>query len=209
MNFQSIQFNQATTQKIYDNYIQQIEEIVDTLPAAEQLDILMEINSYIYEGMRDCDSRNELNHLQHIISNFGDLPSVLMPIVAERKLEQATTTFNPLHVFKAIALNIQNGIFFIFISILYIGLGFFGIAILAKLFSPEAIGMYYKPDAYFVLAGVPGDVVNQQEYELLGDWYIPIMLFAMFSFYVLITWILRFEKYLRKREKLKMNYSIG
>lgn len=207
MNFQKINFHHQATQKVYDNYIQQIEKIVKTLPEEEQLDILMEMNSHIYEGMRNSSSANELDDLLHHIHNFGNLEDMLKPIVAERKLDQATKTFHPAHVFKAIALNIQNGIFFILISICYMGLGFFGIAIIAKLFAPDQIGMYYKPGEYFVLAGVPGDAVNQAEYELLGNWYISVMLCVMFAFYVLITWILRFEKYLRKNAQIKLSYS--
>lgn len=209
MNFQRINFHHQATQKVYDNYIQQIEKIVETLPEAEQLDILMEMNSHIYEGMRYSSPPNELDDLLHHINNFGNLENMLKPIVAERKLDQATKTFHPTHVFKAMVLNIQNGIFFMLISICYLGLGFLGIAILTKLFSPEDVGMYYKPGEYFVLAGVPRDTVNQAEYELLGDWYISVMILVMFAFYVFITWILRFEKYLRKKTHFKMNHALA
>jgi len=60
--------------------------------------------------------------------------------------------------------------------------------------------MYYKPGEYFVLAGIPGDHINQIEYELLGDWYISVMILVMFVFFVLITLMLRFEKFLKRKE---------
>ncbi len=63
MNFQRINFHHPSTQKVYDNYINQIEKIVETLPAAEQLDILMEMNSHIYEGMQNSSPANELDDL--------------------------------------------------------------------------------------------------------------------------------------------------
>lgn len=209
MKFEKIIFIQKSTQKVYNNYIKQIEKIIDTLPKEEQLDILMEMNSHIYESMRNGNAENELAYLLKTIDNFGDLEEILKPIVAEKKLDQATKTFNPIHIFKAIALNIQNGVFFIFISICYLGLGWFGVAILAKFIFPDQIGMYYKPGEYFVLAGIPGETVNQMEYELLGNWYISVMFFGMFVFYVLITLILRFEKYLRTKREVKTNLRIA
>ena len=209
MKFQKIKFNQESTQRVYNNYIKQIEQTVKTLPREEQLDILMEMNSYIYEGMQNSDAEQELDNLLNIIDNFGDLEKVLKPIVAERKLDQATKTFNPVHVFKALVLNIQNGIFFIFISICYLGLGGFGLAVVSKMVAPSKIGMYYKPGEYFVLAGIPGDGVNEIEYELLGDWYIPFMLLGMFTSYVLITLILRFEQYLRKKQEMRTSYNLA
>jgi len=207
MKFEKIKFENDSTQRVYNNYINQIVTIVHTLPEEEQLDILMEINSYIYEGMQKSNGYNELEYLLNIIDNFGDLEKVLKPIIAERKLDQATKTFNPIHIFRALFLNIQNGFFFIFISICYMGLGFLGIAILAKLFFPAQIGMYYKPGEYFVLAGIPGEGVNEMEYELLGNWYIPVMTIGIVSFYFLITMILKFEKHLRTKGKLKTGYN--
>ena len=209
MKFQKIKFNQESTQRVYNNYIKQIGQTVKTLPREEQLDILMEMNSYIYEGMQNSDAEQELDNLLNIIDNFGDLEKVLKPIVAERKLDQATKTFNPVHVFKALVLNIQNGIFFIFISICYLGLGGFGLAVVSKMVAPSKIGMYYKPGEYFVIAGIPGDGVNEIDYELLGDWYIPFMLLGMFTFYVLITLILRFEQYLRKKQEMRTSYNLA
>ena len=209
MKFQKIKFNQESTQRVYNNYIKQIGQTVKTLPREEQLDILMEMNSYIYEGMQNSDAEQELDNLLNIIDNFGDLEKVLKPIVAERKLDQATKTFNPVHVFKALVLNIQNGIFFIFISICYLGLGGFGLAVVSKMVAPSKIGMYYKPGEYFVIAGIPGDGVNEIDYELLGDWYIPFMLLGMFTSYVLITLILRFEQYLRKKQEMRTSYNLA
>lgn len=200
MKFERIKFQQRTAQGVYDGYINRIEEIVEPLPREEQLDILMEMNSHIYEGMQNSYEENELDCLLQKIKDFGNLELILQPIVAERKLALATKPSNSTHLFKAIALHIQNGIFFLFMSICYMGLTGFGIALIAKLISPEQIGMYYKPGEYFVLAGVPADHVNQIEYELLGDWYISVMILVMFSFYVLSTFIIRFEKFIKRIE---------
>ncbi len=207
MKFEKLKFENDSTQRVYNNYIKQIEAVIHTLPQEEQLDILMEMNSYIYEGMQKSNEQNELEYLLNIIDNFGDLKIVLKPIIAERKLDQATKTFNPIHVFKALYLNIQNGIFFIFISICYFGLGFLGIATLAKVFFPSQIGMYYKPGEYFVLAGIPEEGVNEIEYELLGNWYIPVMMIGIVTFYFLITMVLKLEKHLRTKEKLKTDFN--
>lgn len=200
MKFEKIKFNQRTAQGVYDGYMKRIEEIVQPLPRAEQLDILMEMNSHIYEGMQNSSIENELDCLLSKIKDFGNLELMLQPIVAERKLAHATKNSSPVHLVKSIILNIQSSIFFTLISICCMGLGFLGVATIAKLISPNQIGMFYKPGEYFVLAGVPGDDVNQLEYELLGNWYVSVMILMMFTFFVLITLILRLEKYLKSKQ---------
>ena len=60
MNFEKIKFINESTQRVYNNYIEQIVRAVLTLPKEEQLDILMEMNSYIYEGMKRSNEDNEL-----------------------------------------------------------------------------------------------------------------------------------------------------
>ena len=209
MNFQKIKFEQQSTQRVYENYLRQIEQLLKPLAKEEQEDILMELNSHIYERMQRSKLDAELDCLLDTIESFGDLDAILKPIVAERKLDQATRTFNPAHIFKALVLNIQNGVFFVLITICYIGLGGFCLAVLSKLIGGDKIGMFYKPGEYFVLAGIPGTTENEMEYELLGDWYIPVMLSGLFFFYVLITLILRLEKSLRKKTELKLNYQLA
>ena len=208
MKFEKIKFNQRTAQGVYDGYMKRIEEIVQPLPRAEQLDILMEMNSHIYEGMQNSNIENELDCLLSKIKDFGNLELMLQPIVAERKLAKATKAPKPAHLVKSIVQHIQSGVFFTLITICSMGLGFFGIATIAKLISPEQIGMYYKPGEYFVLAGMPGDNVNQLEYELLGNWYVSVMILVMFTFFVLITLILRLEKYLKNKQTPVMMLSL-
>ena len=66
-----------------------------------------------------------------------------------------------------------------------------------------------QPGEYFVIAGIPGEGVNEKEYELLGGWYIPVMLLGMVVFYILVTLILRLEKYLRINKEMKIGYNIA
>ena len=209
MKFEKIKFKEASTQRVYEHYIQQIERIVETLPEDEQLDILMEMNSFIYEGMRYSDEENELTSLLNIIDNFGDLEKVLEPIVTERKQDPDTRTFNPIRGLKALLLNIQKGVFAICIAICYIGIVGLGISLLAKILFPDQIGMFYKANEYFVLAGVPGNGINELEYELLGDWYIPVFLLGMGAIYIFIALIMRFEQYLRKQTNRQMDFLIA
>ena len=135
-----IAFKQSASKKIYGDYIKRIKRMASGLAKEDSTDILMEFNSHIYEGMGRTAAESEVDNLMSIIEKLGAPEEVLKPLVAEKKLHQATRTFNPLHVFKAIVLNISNGISYVIFAILYLLLAGFGFLVYAKLANPETVG---------------------------------------------------------------------
>ena len=203
MEFRRIEFKDRATQRVYDNYIKQIQKQIKSLPKADQEDILMEMNSYIFEGIRADKSGDELNTLLNIIDNFGDLEIILSPILRDKKVRKTTSSFNPGLMVKNFVLTVRKGAFIVLVSLGYIILGAFGLSSLTKLIFQEEVGMFYKPEEYFVLAGFYGNAVNEAEYELLGNWYLPIMLLGMALSYYLIKQLIRFEQSLINRDELR------
>ena len=53
MKFKKIQFKNADAQKIYENYLKQIYSATKKLSNEDQNDILMELNSHIFENYND------------------------------------------------------------------------------------------------------------------------------------------------------------
>ncbi|RXG18296.1 putative membrane protein [Leeuwenhoekiella aestuarii] len=195
MKFKEIVFTDAEAQRVYASYIKRIRHVLKNLLPADSEEILMEFNSHIYESIESRGDASELKSLLDATDKLGDPELVLKPLVADKMLDKATRSFNPLDVLKALMLNITNGISYIIFAILYLFLGAFIFMILAKL-ANEEVGLYFKNDQFVAL----GFVKNTSNYqEVLGYWFIPLMLLAAFLFYIAITLLLRLKKSFLKR----------
>lgn len=183
----NIEFKSISAQRIYNDYLKRVERTISILSEEDKLDMLMEINSHIYEAMQQGSNENEIDKLLTTTEKLG-LPEVfLVPVVAEKKLIQAVRTFNPKHVWQALKLNISNGFGYIILSILYLGLGVFGFLIFTKLIAPSKTGLFYMNNEFKGFGFVSnGDQMN----EIFGFWFVPIAMAAAVIFYVLITLLL-------------------
>ena len=56
MEFKKIQFRSTDAQKIYENYLKQIQSATKKLSKEDQTDILMELNSHIFESISKSSS---------------------------------------------------------------------------------------------------------------------------------------------------------
>ncbi len=193
-----ITFQHKASQRIYDDYIKRTKRSIRILPKADQEDILMEFNSHIYEGMERGKQGEEVDKLLDILQKLGTPEEVLQPLVAEKKMDQATRTFNPLHVFKALALNITNGVSYIIFAFLYLFLFTFVFLIFAKIAYPEDVGMFFDEDGFMAIGMTSlgyGDGVR----EVLGHWFIPCMILIIIVLYLFITLLLRLKRTFLKK----------
>ncbi|MBF4491615.1 hypothetical protein IRZ83_03105 [Flavobacterium sp. JLP] len=205
MKIEDIKFEQKASQRIYSDYMKRVKKATASLSKINQDDIYMEFNSHIFEAIQYKKEANEIDALLDIIEKLGVPEEVLKPLVADKKLEQATKTFNPVHVFKALILNFTNGISYIFFFVLYLFLFGFVFLIFAKIFNPSLVGLYMKKDSFsvFVLGLInPEDQIKSQTYEVLGNWFIPVMLLSIVLFYFLITLLLKLKKSINQKTLL-------
>ncbi|MBV8252357.1 MAG: hypothetical protein JO154_07090 [Chitinophaga sp.] len=198
MKIAPIKFNLPASTRVYNDYMKRVKKVTSGLPKESQEDIYMEMNSHIFEAIQHNDKINEIDSLLDILEKLGPPEEVLKPLVADKKLEQATKTFNPIHVFKALALNITNGIAYIIFALLYLLLFGFVFLIIAKIVYPSQVGMYYKANTLFVL-GITEATVQNGVQELLGNWFIPAMILAIVLFYMVLTALLKLKKNLNHR----------
>jgi len=193
-----IKFNKNASQKIYNDYLKRIELTTKTLPKVDRNEILMEFNSHIYEGTINTDITNEVDNLMAVLDKLGIPEEVLKPLVADKKLQQATKTFNPIHLIQALALNITNGISYVIFSLLYLFI-FSGIfLIIAKIFNPN-VGMYYKGNEFRVL-GFIKNIEHSELKEILGYWFIPAMFIAIIILYVATTLLLKLKRFINHKK---------
>lgn len=189
---EKIEFTDKLAGRVYSRYIKQVQHTVKSLPQEDRTDVLMEINSHIYEGMQRSTEGSEMDCLLDVLDKLGEPEVVLKPLVAEKALEQATKTFNPVHVFKALALNIGNGISYIMIACLYLILLGFGFLIIMKLAYPSQVGAFYSDSGEFIVLGMPASTEGLK--EALGHFFIPVMLLCIVVSYLVITYILKLRR---------------
>ena len=200
MKFKEIEFKDKNAKRIYRNYIHSVQNTVKILDKENQQEILMEINSHIYEGLASrSESKEELDNLLDVLEKLGQPDVFLKPLVAEKKLDEATQTFNPIKIAKALILNIGNGVSYIIFAVLYLFLFGFLFLIVAKIVNPEHVGFFYRANDIFILGIYNNpDGVSYAQYEQLGNWFIPAMLLSAAILYILLTLLLKLKKNLKK-----------
>lgn len=197
MKIENIKFSQEASKRVYNDYMKRVKKATSSLSKQNQDDIYMEFNSHIFEAIQHKNGANEIDVLLDTLEKLGIPEEVLKPLVADKKLEQATETFNPVHVFKALVLNLSNGFTYIVFFFLYLLLFGFIVLIPAKLIYPSNIGMYYREEFHLYFGWC--DMANQNGVtEILGNWFIPVMLLSVILFYILITFLLKLKKSIKK-----------
>ena len=189
-----ITFKNRSSTLIYRDYLKRLEKNLKHSSAKDRKNILMEFNSHIFEGIQRYGNIevNETEKLMEVLNKLGDPQDVLKPMIAEKKLEEATRTFNPIHVFKALVLNITNGVKYIFFAFLYLVLIGFLIIIGAKINNPKEVGLYFKDGDFYLLGKMKPELMESLSAdEVLGNWFIPFFLLLTVLLYIIITFLMR------------------
>jgi hypothetical protein len=182
-------FENATAQKIYDDYFKRASKYVNVLSPEDRSDILMELNSHIYEATHHASAGNGIDTLVDVLQNLGDPAEILKPEVAFRKARQAGRSFNPKHIFQALRLNLYNGGMYVVITAFYLFTVAFGLLIIFKLIAPENTGLFLKDGHWFAFGYTSKNTSGLS--ELLGYWFIPMNVAISMLFYLLATSIFR------------------
>lgn len=203
MTFKEIEFKDINSTRIYRNYLGRIRNSIKNLNPDNQQELLLEINSHIYEAFNyDPGQKGELEHLLDVMDKLGPPEVFLKPWVVQKQLEEATQSFNPVKIFKALFLNLGNGISYILFVILYLCLFGFVFLIVAKILNPDQVGLFYRVNDFFILGQYrETDINSYLPYEHLGNWFIPVMMVATALLYFLLTLLLK----LKKTFKLKLS----
>jgi hypothetical protein len=185
-------FNNATAQKIYDDYFKRVERCIQPLSADDQRDLLMDLNSHIYEATHTAPLQDEVEVLVDTIEKLGPPEETLMPVIAHKKTQQAIRSFNPGHIFQALYLNISNGIGYVILTGLYLLIAAMGILIILKWIYPSHTGLF-SYNGHFQAFGFTTSL-RAGSSELLGPWFIPTVCAIMIVLYVLNTLVFRLLK---------------
>lgn len=186
-----ITFKLKAAQRVYDDYLLRVEKNISILSEIDRNELVMEINSHIYEGISACKDESEINVLLDIIGKLGAPEEFLKPLVARKKLDQAVRSYNPKYVYQAISLNIKNGIIYTLFGLLYLFLFSYVIIIFTKIFFPTHTGLFYENGTFHGI-GFMKETTGLT--EVLGYWIIPLSILLSLLFYFGITLLLRITR---------------
>jgi len=115
-------------------------------------------------------------------------------LVAQKKLEESTKTFNPIKILKALILNLGNGFSYVLFFIFYLLLFAFIFLIFPEIFDPENVEFFYNARDIFVLGKISSSTKNYGQYRQLGNLFIPVMIVLTVISFVIITLLLKLKK---------------
>ena len=189
MKFKNLEFSNIIAQSLYQDYLDQVRKATKTYSPPDKEEVLMEINSHIFEAIKQCTLHDELSCLQTIINQLGSPESFLNLNVDENDNESSSQALHSKLNSKIFPKSAGSGIFNLILSICYSIVVFSTIAILVKIFFPDYVGFYYKPGE-IVMLGSPLHAAQQySQYEVLRKWFIPIMCACASIFYLAIYFL--------------------
>jgi len=183
-----IPLNNKTSVKVYEGYIRRVQRMIKILSEENQKELLMEINSHIHESLQKSEPENETNELLDTLERLGEPEDFLIEMVADRKMEQAAKTGNPIDLLQALRLNIGRGIKHVLLAILYFFSFCLTLLVPLKLIFPNNVGYFKQGDA-FASFGYISD--NEGLTEVLGWWFIPMIIGIIVVLYYGILWALK------------------
>jgi hypothetical protein len=204
----AISFDTQSAQRVYNDYIQRCRKITSILSEKDREDVLLEINSHIYEYLSANSTKDQMETLLNVLERLGAPEETLREMVAAKKIGEATRTFNPKHLLQALALNLTNGVIYIVLFVLFLLEIAFPILIILKLIYPDRTGLFIRSNGGFLYgyvseAGSGGITIGFSNAahgtEILGSWFIPVTLLIAVLIYTGIIFLLKAVK----KNKLK------
>ncbi|WP_116108124.1 HAAS signaling domain-containing protein [Lewinella sp. IMCC34191] len=190
----AIPFTKPATRKLYREYLKRTRRVIAPLPRTDRMDILMEINSHIFEGFTRESTTEETVRLREILQQLGAPEEVFKPLLAEKTLQKATRPFHPARAVKAIVLNVSNGFGYLLFAVLYLSVFGFAAAAYQKMIYPDQVGIFFKQGSFHLLGIVrPEARAALGLVEVVGPWFIPLMLIFMVAAYLIIALLHRLK----------------
>jgi hypothetical protein len=171
----------------YKAYMKKVHSMISRLPKHDQADIQREISSHIYESLNNYPDTT----VEQALENLGEPQTYLSEWVVTKKLERATSTFNPFRIIWGLITGIVKHSAYAFkytvFGLLYLFTLAFGFLCIAKVVAPSRTGLFIYPQGFTF--GFNSNISN--EHEVLGWKFIPICLFITILLYMIITVLLK------------------
>lgn len=173
-----VKLHSNISKRIWNNYLKQANRIIKPLAEDQRNEILLELQSHMYESISNDSSPDEETKVLNALERLGDPVLYLQPIVKDKLLYNTLKSLNPVGILNLFFKNILSSSRRLVFSIL-IGFGYMVSTILffagiLKIFFSE-VGMYYLgPPWYRFVIGTVENPHDPKVKDLLGFWLIPI-----------------------------------
>ena len=192
--FEPPAFEEELSRRLWDNYVERIEAMLDPLQPDTRREIEQELKVHLLESIRHDEAEQESERVLNATEKLGRPEEYLEPIVTDRLIEEGSTTYNPLRIMKGLGRTITQGVKMTVLGFLFVfgyltGLAVASLAVL-KPFFPENVGLFYSPNQgpwrfAFGFIDQPGGMR-----EVLGYWVIPVSIVLSALMYVGLTKLL-------------------
>ncbi|ASZ12979.1 DUF1700 domain-containing protein [Chitinophaga pendula] len=188
---QKIPFRDAAAQKAYEDYLSDVENAISHLPKQDRQEIIMELNSHLYEALQETPGNTEHEKLISIITQLGEPYISLRPVIAEKTLNRAIKTFNPRLLLSALYVKALNSIKYTCFFILYLLLISIASLLFFKALYPRNTGLFYKEGK---ISGFGFLLDVSDTTEVLHGWFYPVVIALVILLYVILTLALRISR---------------
>jgi hypothetical protein len=181
-----------------ENYLDRLDSALRGISSEEKQDILFEIRAHIVDSVAAAQNRDAA--IDRVLRLLGSPQELAQRYNAERMLTRAGRSFSPLLLLHTTwhwaKLGMKGTVaFFVALFGYSIALGL-TIAVILKPIMPSRVGLWWgNGDLNVGMVDHPG-----QMHELLGQWFVPVMVVVAFAFAVGTTQALRWL--IRKRAAL-------
>ncbi len=172
-----------------EGYLSRLESALRGLSAEEKGDILLEIRSHIADSVAPAQDRDAA--AARVLRLLGDPKELAQRYKAERMLTRASRSFSPLLLLRTTwgwAKLGMKGMVAFFVALIGYGIALaLTITIVLKPIMPSRVGVWWgRGDLNVGMVDHP-----ERMHELLGQWYVPVMVVVAFGFAVGTTQALR------------------
>jgi uncharacterized membrane protein len=189
-------FTKKETMTVWQSYTQQLEIILKKVKTSYRKDIITEIQSHILDGFSELKLKNETERLKKAIKNLGDPSDFLMPLIAEKYLNDASSNYKPMFIAKGLYYYIKSGFRQSLKAMIYITgyilVGGFALVAVLKIFQPKRVGFFLSEAGSINIGFVEKTVMVNR--ELLGFWIIPLALIMSLTLYYALSKLLKLLK---------------
>ena len=195
------QFRDKAAIKIWNNYFDRLERMIKALDSTQKEELKLEIQDHLMESYQGEQGDSEAERLLNALEKIGEPEEYLKPMLADKHLEKASQSMNPLSIIKGLYFCLFGGMkrFFVacFFFVGYILAIASALVAILKPFIPNYVGFFIEPKGaipfYFGLIRPSAEAK-----DVLGFWVIPIGI-ALFAF--LYHWLTKSLRRLKKSKK--------
>ncbi len=184
-------FTDALAIRIWQDYQARLERILKPLPLLQKQDIVLEIQSHIWESIEHDTAQSEAERVLNAIRKLGHPEDFLQSVVGKKLLENASHTFNPAALAQSLyymlgGSRIQS-ILVLVMSLLYTVLFVLATMVCTKFILPHNVGLFAGEQGGFAFGYIRNAEGQPQYHDVLGYWFVPLGLIACLMVYIIVT----------------------